>query len=101
MALTMRELREESTQRLREMLAETKDALFKHGMKTAAGEETAGHDAKNMRRDIARLETVLRAVEVVCERTGADENAARGALESSNWDVTRAVKAAASTGTTA
>jgi len=94
MALKVKALREESTGRLRELLAETQDRLFRHKLRIASGEGVNPHEARSMRRDIARLKTLLRAVELVAERAGVNEAAARASLDSNGWDLKRAVAAA-------
>jgi ribosomal protein L29 len=94
MALKVKQLGEESTDRIREILAETKDKYFKHKMSIATGEGVNPHEAREMRRDMARVVTMLRAIELVSERAGVDETSARAHLEASSWDVKRAVAAA-------
>ena len=94
MALRVRQLREESTERLREMLEETKDGFFKHKLRIASGEGVNPHEGRYMRRDVARLTTLLRAIEIVRERTGADEEVARGSLDQNGWNLGRAIEAA-------
>ncbi len=94
MALKVKQLREESTARLREMLVETQEKLFKHKMSVATGEGVDPHEAGEMRRDVARIKTLLRAVELVAARAGSDQDAARAGLEGSGWDVKKAVVAA-------
>jgi ribosomal protein L29 len=93
-ALRVRQLREESTERLREMLGETKEKLFKHKLRIASGEGVNPHEAREMRRDAARLTTLLRAVAIVRERAGVDEEVARASLDQSGWDIGRAVRTA-------
>ncbi len=101
MAVKIKQLREESTDRIREILAETQDALFKHKMRIATGEGVNPHEAREMRLDVARMKTLLRAIELVIERTGVDDVAAREALGSNLWGPMKAVaaiKAAATAG---
>ncbi len=93
MAVKIKQLREESTDRVREILAETQDALFKHKMRIATGEGVNPHEARGMRLDIARMKTLLRAVEFVVEHTGVDDAAARAALEANSWGPRKAVAA--------
>ncbi|MHC5053381.1 MAG: 50S ribosomal protein L29 [Planctomycetota bacterium] len=93
MALKIRQLREESTDRVREILAETQDKLFKHKMRIATGEGVNPHEAREMRLDIARMKTLLRAIEFVSERAGVDEAAARTALQANSWGPRKAVAA--------
>lgn len=93
MALKVRQLREESTDRIRELLAEMKEKYFKHKMRIATGEGVNPHEAREMRLDMARAKTLLRAIELVCERAGVEEASARAGLEASSWDIKRAVAA--------
>lgn len=93
MALKMQGLREESTQRLRELLVETKEKLFQHRFRLSSGEGVNPHEARSTRRDIARMETLLGAVEMVKE-AGVDEAGARELLEQSGWDLGKALRAA-------
>ena len=88
------QLREESTARLREMLVETQENFFKHRLRLAAGEGVNPHEAPEMRRDIARIRTLLHAVELVAARAGVDEEVARGSLEQHRWNVEKAAAAA-------
>ncbi len=94
MAFEVKQLREESTARLREMLVETQEKLFKHKMRVATGEGVNPHEAGEMRRDVARIRTLLRAVELVAARAGVEEGAARALLDRSGWDVRKAAAAA-------
>ncbi len=94
MALKVKQLGEESTDRIREILAETKDKYFKHKMRIATGEGVNPHEAREMRLDMARLKTILHAIQLVSERTGVDEASARASLEANGWDIKRAVTAA-------
>ncbi len=94
MALMVRQLREESTARLREMLVETQEKLFKHKLRIASGEGMNPHEAGEMRRDIARFKTLLRAVDLIVERAGVDEEVARAGLDQNGWNVRKAVAAA-------
>ena len=94
MALKVKQLGEESTDRIRELLAETKDKYFKHKMHIATGEGVNPHEAREMRLDVARLKTILHAIQIVSERTGVDEASARASLEANSWDIRRAVAAA-------
>jgi ribosomal protein L29 len=94
MAVMIKQLREESTDRMREILAETQEALFKHKMRIATGEGVNPHEARNMRLDIARMKTLLRAVEYVVEHAGVDDAAARAALEANSWGPKKAAAAA-------
>ncbi len=94
MALKVKQLGEESTDRIRELLAETKDKYFKHKMHIATGEGVNPHEARDMRLDVARLKTILHAIQLVSERVGVDEASARASLEANAWDLKRAVAAA-------
>ena len=94
MALKASQLRDESTGRLREILAETKDQLFKYRMRIASGEAANSHEVRGMRRDVARIETMLHAVDLVAQGGGVDEDAARESLEGNGWDIKKAVAAA-------
>jgi ribosomal protein L29 len=94
MALKVAQLREESAGRLREILAETKDQLFKYRLRIASGEGANPHEARGMRRQVARIETLLRAVELVAAKAGIDEEAAREQLTKSGWDIAKSVAAA-------
>lgn len=93
MAVKIKQLREESTDRVREILAETQDKLFKHKMRIATGEGVNPHESREMRLDIARMKTLLRAISFVAERAGVDEAAARTALEANSWGPGKAVAA--------
>lgn len=93
MALRIRHLREESTDRLRELLAETKNKMFKHRMRIATGEGVNPHEARGMRLDVARIKTTMRAIELVAARSGVDEASARAGLEANSWHPGRAVRA--------
>jgi len=93
MAVKIKQLREESTDRIREILAETQDALFKHKMRIATGEGVNPHEARDMRLDIARVKTLLRAIDLVIERAGVDDAAARVALAANLWGPKKAVAA--------
>jgi len=93
-ALGVRQLREESTERLGEMLLETQEKLFKHKLRIASGEGVNPHEAGQMRRDVARIKTLLRAVETVAGRAGVDEGVARASLDQNGWNVVKAVAAA-------
>lgn len=94
MALNVNQLREESTARLREILVETQEKLFKHKMRVATGEGVDPHEAGEMRRGVARIKTLLRAVDVVAARAGVDQDAARAGLEGCGWHIRKAVAAA-------
>ncbi len=94
MAFKVNQLREESTARLREMLVETQENLVKHKMRVATGEGVNPHEAGEMRREVARIKTLLRAVELVAARAGVDQDAARAGLKGSGWHVKKAVAAA-------
>jgi len=101
MAVKIKQLREESTDRLREILAETQENLFKHKMRIATGEGVNPHEAREMRTDIARMKTLLRAIEFVVERAGVDDAVARAALDANSWvpgKAAAAAKAGAQTG---
>ena len=94
MALKVKQLREESTARLREIFGETQEQLFKHRLRIASGEGVNPHESREARRDIARLKTLLRAVELVADRAGVDEEAARASLDQNGWHLKKAVAAA-------
>jgi NACalpha-BTF3-like transcription factor len=47
-----------------------------------------------MRLDIARMKTLLRAIEFVVEHAGVDDATARAALEANSWGPKKAVAAA-------
>ncbi len=94
MAVKIKQLREESTDRVREILAETQDALFKHKMRIATGEGVNPHESREMRLDIARMKTLLRAIEFVEEHAGVDDATARAALETNSWGPRKAAAAA-------
>jgi large subunit ribosomal protein L29 len=94
MALKAKQLREESTARLREMLVETQEQLFRHKMRIASGEGVNPHEARTLRRDIARIRTLLRAVGLVAERAGVDEEVARASLDRTGWNLQSAARAA-------
>lgn len=96
MALGAKQLREESTARLGEMLVETQEKLFKHKLRIASGEGVNSHEARQMRRDVARIRTLLRAVKLVAERAGVDEGVARASLDQNGWNLEKAARAAAS-----
>ncbi len=98
MALSIRQLREESTERLKEILAETKEKRLQYRMSIATGESVNPHEARDMRREVARLKTVLRAIDLVAGRAGVDAGAARTSLEANGWDIGRAVAATRSGG---
>ncbi len=93
MAIKIKQLREESTDRVREILAETQDKLFRQKMRIATGEGVNPHEAREMRLDIARMKTLLRAIEFVMERTGVDDQTARAALDANSWGPRKAVAA--------
>jgi ribosomal protein L29 len=93
-ALRIGQLREESTERLGEILLETQEKLFKHKLRIASGEGVNPHEAGETRRDVARIKTLLRAVEMVAGRAGVDENVARASLDQNGWNVAKAVAAA-------
>ncbi len=65
MALKVKQLREESTARLREMLVETQEKLFKHKMRVATGEGVNPHEAGETRRDSVGPAAEVLLVEVV------------------------------------
>jgi ribosomal protein L29 len=94
MALKVKQLREESTGRLREILAETKESLFKYRLRIASGEGANPHEAREMRRDIARIETLLNSITLVSSKAKVDEDAARTSLEGNNWNIEKASAAA-------
>ena len=94
MALKVRQLREESTARLREILAETQEKMHKHRLRIASGEGVNPHEGGEMRRDIARVKTLLHAVALVAQRSGADEEVARASLDQNGWSLSKAVAAA-------
>ncbi len=93
MALKIKQLLEESTERLKEILLETKEKRFQYRMSIATGESVNPHEARHMRREVARLKTVLRAIDLVAERAGVDAGTARTSLEANSWDIGRAVAA--------
>ncbi len=93
MALSVKQLREESTERLKEILAETKEKHFQYNMRIATGEGVNPHEARDMRREVARLKTVLRAIDLVAGRAGVDSGTARTSLEANSWNLGRAVAA--------
>jgi ribosomal protein L29 len=94
MTLRVKQLREESTARLREMLVETRDKLFKQKLRIASGEGVNPHESGEMRRDVARIRTLLRAVALVAQRAGVEEETARANLDQNGWDLGKAVAAA-------
>jgi len=96
MALKVSQLREESTSRLREILAETKEGLFKYRLRIASGEAANPHEAREMRRDIARIETLLHSIALVAGKAKVGEDAARASLEGNKWNIEKASAAAAS-----
>ena len=53
------EIRAESTDHLKVLLAEKRKALLEWHMKSAAGEGLNPHEASATRRDIARIMTIL------------------------------------------
>lgn len=90
MALRILQLREETTERLREILAEAKKKRFDYKMRIATGEGVNPHEARDMRIEIARIKTMLRAIDLVAERANVNAAGARSALESNRWDMGRA-----------
>lgn len=91
MVLKVKAMREESVGRLRELLSEAQDRLFKHKIRIASGENVNPHEAREMRREIARLKTLLRAIELVSKRAGVDEATAKASLDAAKWNIERAV----------
>jgi ribosomal protein L29 len=89
-------LREEAAGRLREILAETKEQLFKYRLRIASGEGANPHEARSMRKEVARIETIVHAIELVATQAGIDEEAARAGLMGNGWDIKKAVAAAKS-----
>ncbi len=77
-----------------EILLETQEKLFKHKLRIASGEGVNPHEAGVMRRDVARIKTLLRAVEIVVGRAGVDAGVARASLDQNGWNVGKAVAAA-------
>ena len=94
MAFKVKQLCEESTARLREVLVETQEKLFKHRLRVASGEGVNPHEAREMRRDIARIRTLVHAVELVAARAVVDEEVARASLDQNGWNMNKAVTAA-------
>ena len=94
MVLRVKQLREESAGRLREMLAETKEKMFKYRLRIASGEGANPHESRGMRREVARIETILSAIRIVAARAGVAEDAARASLDGNKWNLDRAVAAA-------
>ena len=90
MALDLKEIREQSTDRIREILAEILRQRFDHKKSLATGEEMNPHETRDMRRQAARVRTLLHAIELVSARSGVDEDAAREALARNSWDIARA-----------
>ena len=96
MALNVSQLKEEAPSRLREILSETKEQLFKYRMNVASGEAANPHEVRSMRREIARIETLLSAIEIVAKRSSVDEEAARASLAANNWVISKAATTAKS-----
>lgn len=84
-------MREETADGLAERLKETQRALFDHRTRIAAGEGANPHLARSHRRDIARLKTLLRAIEIVSEKRGCEREEAKKFLDESRWSINRAV----------
>ena len=84
-------MREETADGLAERLKEMQKALFDHRTRIAAGEGANPHLARSSRRDIARLKTLLRAIEIVSEKCGCERDEAKKFLDESRWSINRAV----------
>ncbi len=93
MELGLKEIREQSTDRIREILAELSRKRFDHKKSLATGEGINAHETRDMRRQAARVRTLLRAIELVGKRAGVEEAAAREALAKNSWDIARATAA--------
>ena len=86
-----REMREETADGLAERLKETQKALFDHRTRIAAGEGANPHLARSYKRDIARLKTLLRAIEIVSGKCVCARDEAKRLLDENRWSVDRAV----------
>ncbi|MFH1377187.1 MAG: 50S ribosomal protein L29 [Planctomycetota bacterium] len=85
------ELRERSVEELEVALVERKRELFQLKVRQSSHEEIESHQLKTLRRDIARIRTVLRQYGLVIEKTGLDEATVRSELVSANWEPSKAV----------
>ncbi len=87
-----REMREETADGLAERLKETQKALFQHRTRIAAGEGINPHASRSYRKDIARLKTLLRAIEMVSEGRGCTNDEAKKLLDGNRWSPERAIR---------
>jgi large subunit ribosomal protein L29 len=85
------ELREHSIEELEVELVERKRELFQLKVRQSSHEEIESHQLKTLRRDIARIRTVLRQYGLVIEKTGLDETTVRSELVAANWEPAKAV----------
>ncbi len=76
------ELRAESTDHLKVVLAEKRKSILTWRMKSAAGEGLSPHEVKANRRDIARILTVLKEREAHATQRGTALQSGSGAAPS-------------------
>lgn len=70
------ELREKTTEELRENLAEAKRRLFfQMKMQRVTGEGVKPHEVGQLRREVARISTILREREIAGRETAASADA--------------------------
>ena len=84
------ELREHTVEELEVELVERKRELFDLKVRQSSHEEIESHKLKALRRDIARIKTVLRQYRIVIDKTGLDESTVRSALETAKWSPNQA-----------
>ena len=88
--MKVREMREETADGLEERLKEAQKAIFEHRTRIAAGEGTNPHVPRSYRRDIARLKTLLRAIEIVAKNCGCANEEAKKLLDENHWSIEHA-----------
>ena len=91
--MRVRELREETADGLAERLKETQKTLFEHRTRIAAGEGVNPHMSRSYCKDIARVKTLLRAIELVVAAAGCTKDEAKRLLDENRWSIDRAARA--------
>ncbi len=86
-----RELREETADGLDERLREARKTLFEHRTRIAAGEGVNPHVSRSYMKDIARLKTLLHAIEIVGGKCGCAAEKAKKLLDGNRWSIERAI----------